>query len=99
MINPATIIFAIQSGIKLGRRINRILIDKTHERSLPLPLGWLVADVQRNDALSYFKEDNRDLIKAGGPYVGLSDDELVEQFNTLTALTKHLNQGDGISEQ
>jgi len=63
-------IFAIQAGARLGRKLNDLLVDETRERSLILPLGNLYGNVVENDALDYFRE-YPELTSETGPYVGL----------------------------
>jgi hypothetical protein len=40
-MNPALVLFAIEAGIKLGRKVNEVLVDETAQRPLLLPLGDL----------------------------------------------------------
>ena len=45
-MDPALIIFAIEAGVRLGRELNEVLVDETHERALVLPLGDFQANVR-----------------------------------------------------
>jgi hypothetical protein len=42
-MDTSVIILAIQAGVRLGRKLNDVLVDKTRERALILPLGNLMA--------------------------------------------------------
>jgi hypothetical protein len=33
-MNPALVLFAIEAGIKLGRKVNEVLVDETAQRPL-----------------------------------------------------------------
>jgi len=90
MIDPAVVVFAIQAGVRLGTRINKVLIDKTHERALVLPLGDLFGEVTANAAFLYFHEQHPELIAEGGPYRGFSKKELRKAYQTVKALNDRL---------
>ena len=55
-MDTSVMIFAIQAGARLGRKLNDLLVDENRERSLILPLGNLYGNVVENDALDYFRE-------------------------------------------
>lgn len=96
MINPQLIIFAIQAGIKLGRKLNDVLVDETQERALVLPVGNLYADVTMINAKDYFRH-NPDLSAVGGPYRGLSDGEKLKAYRTIKSLEDRLGVQDNIA--
>jgi hypothetical protein len=54
MINPSTVIFAIQAGIKLATKVRQIAIDKTSEKALITPAGMLVGDELESAASDFF---------------------------------------------
>lgn len=90
-MDPALVIFAIQAGIKLGRKVNDVLVDQTQARALLLPTGWLGGiDASRTNALEYFRR-HRQLTRAGGPYAGLTDDEKVEAYQTIIAVQRRID--------
>ncbi len=99
-MDPALIIFAIEAAIRLGRKLNEVLIDETHERPLVLPLGKLHADVREVDAVEFFdRAENVALVEAGGPYSGFDHEELVKAHATLIVLDERLGgRGDTLSE-
>lgn len=74
-MDPALIIFAIESAVRLGQKLNDILVDETIERPLVLPVGTLYADIDALDASDFFdREENRHLVEEGGPYFGFQRD-------------------------
>jgi len=60
-------LFAIDAVIKLGRKVNVVIVDETAQRPLLLPLGDLFGSVTEDDAMRFFNTDGRDLIAANGP--------------------------------
>ncbi len=60
MINPGTVIFAIQSGIKLATKIRQITIDKAADKALTMPTGELIGD-ELTSAANYFFDQNPEL--------------------------------------
>ncbi|HTD67096.1 MAG TPA: hypothetical protein VK846_11265, partial [Candidatus Limnocylindria bacterium] len=96
MIDPQLIIFAIESAVKLGRKMYDVLVDETVEGALILPVGELHADVQQNEALLFFaRDENAHLIKKGGPYFGASPAQRLQAYQTLLAITDQLNMRKG----
>jgi hypothetical protein len=84
------VIFAMQAGVKLGRKLNEVLIDETQARPLFLPLGWLGGiDIERADALEYFL-NHPELTTVGAPYVGLNDDEKVQAYKSIIRVDARL---------
>lgn len=67
MIPATLVLFAIQAGIRLGRKVYDVLVEKNFSRALPLPLGELAGDPLTASAQKYFDEDGWDWIKPGGP--------------------------------
>ncbi len=66
MINPGTIIFAMQAGIKLAGKARDIFIDHTHEHAAELPVGDLAGNELESAAVDYFR-DHPELRESGGP--------------------------------
>lgn len=52
-MDPGIVLFAIQAGVKLGRKIHDVLIDETAEGALLLPVGKVFGDVQEGIAGEY----------------------------------------------
>lgn len=67
MIDPSLVLFAIEAGIKLGRKVNEVLVDETAQRPLLLPLGDLFGSVTEADAMRFFNNEGSHLIAANGP--------------------------------
>lgn len=65
-MNPALVLFAIEAGIKLGRKVNEVLVDETAQRPLLLPLGDLFGSVTEAEAMRFFNGEGGHLVAAGG---------------------------------
>lgn len=94
-MDASLVIFAVQAGVRLGRKLNDVLVDETNERSLILPLGNLIGSVAENDALDYFRE-HPELVAHKGPYASLNRPELVKAYQTILALEKRLGDRGGV---
>ena len=57
-MDPSLIIFAIESAIRIGRKLNDILIDETIERPLVLPVGRLYANIPLFHHSMWLTEEN-----------------------------------------
>ncbi|MBM4019948.1 MAG: hypothetical protein FJ288_16775, partial [Planctomycetes bacterium] len=89
--SPALILFAIESGVKLGRKVYDVLVDETAERPLVLPLGDLFGDVQEAEATQFFlREENAHLIKKGGPYYGFTPAERLRAYKSILAINERV---------
>jgi hypothetical protein len=99
-MDPALIIFAIEAAVRLGRKLNEVLIDETHEHPLVLPLGKLHANVREVDAVEFFdRAENVALVEDGGPYSGFDHEQLLKAHATLIVLDERLGgRGDTLSE-
>lgn len=94
-MDPQLVIFAIEAGVKLGRKVYEVLLDATVEKPLVLPVGDLFDDVQKTDAEEFFeKPENADLVKPGGPYAQLSSQELVVAYKSLRSIQHRLSVPD-----
>jgi len=96
MVNADSVILAINAGIKLGQKINEVLIDETVERPFILPLGNLFGDVQTGVAVNYFM-DHPELTRPGAPYAGLANEDKLKAYKTILTLQKRLDDPEGIS--
>ena len=86
MFSSELVLVAIDAGVKLGKKSLEILVDKTVEGPLLLPLGD-IADVKENKAVRFFsKKENRHLVQKGGPYHGLKPKELIKPYLTINKL-------------
>lgn len=90
-MDPVLILFAIEAGVRLGRKLSEVLVDETQERALVLPLGELHADVAAVNAIEFFdRPENVHLVQEGGPYEGFSREELARAHATLATLDGRL---------
>jgi hypothetical protein len=95
-MEPSVVIFAIQAGIRLGRKLNAVLVDDTRERAMVLPLGNLYGDVVKNDALDYFRE-YPELTAESGPYFGLNQEEKIDAYRTLRVIEDRIGDTGGVA--
>ena len=91
-MDPQLIIFVIESAIRLGIKLNEVLLDSTRDRKLMLPVGELFGDIAEADAAEYFAE-HPELVIEGGPYAGLGFDERVEAYKVMLSISRKL-EGD-----
>jgi hypothetical protein len=85
--SPELILFAIDAGVKLGRKVHDVLVDETAERPLLLPLGDLFGNIQESEATQFFlRPENVHLIKEGGPYFGLSPADRLGAYKSILAV-------------
>lgn len=68
MIDPALVMFAIEAGLKLGRKVNEVLVDETAQRPLLLPLGDLFGSVTEAAAMEFFNNEGSYLLEAKGAF-------------------------------
>ncbi len=88
----SSVLFAIEAGVRLGRKVQDVLIEETADRALSLPLGDLFANVPEQDADFYFNLDqNFPLIDDGGPYHGLTGDDLVRAYRIQLGVAESLD--------
>jgi len=99
-MEPTVILFAIESGVKLGRKTYQVLLDETRERPLFLPLGDLFGDVKEATARIFFaREENRFLVEEGGPYAGLSGKALVDAYRTILGINEQLGNVGSVADE
>lgn len=90
-MDASPVLFAIEAGVKLGRKIQDVFVEGAAHAALPLPLGDLVADVSEQNARAYFdRKANSDLIRKGGPYHGLKKDDLVRAYKIQLRIADRL---------
>jgi len=66
MIDPNLVLFAVEAGVRIGRKLNEVLVDETAQRPLLMPLGDLFGSVTEAEAMRFFSVDQPELIKPGG---------------------------------
>ena len=90
MIEATLILFAIEAGIRLGRKVYDVLVEKNYSRALPLPLGDLAGDPMTASAINYFDTDGWDWIKPpGGPLKDIYQEKgPLAAYQTLLGLTE-----------
>jgi hypothetical protein len=95
MIDPSLVLFAIESAVKLGRKVHEVLVDETVVRPLVLPVGHLYQRVTLTTAKTYFgRPENAHLITADGPYADFGDSELLLAYQTLLDLDRRLDSAE-----
>src|SRR5262245_18928661 len=96
-MDPQLIIFAIESAIRLGIKINEVLLDETSGRALVLPLGSLFGDIDTGRAAEYF-DDHPDLVRPGGIYAGLrGQQQIVDAYKAMVAISRKFGHGDDVA--
>lgn len=81
-MNPALVLFAIKAGLKLGRKVNEVLVDETAQRPLLLPLGDLFGSVSEGETMEFFNNGGSSFIAPRGPLHAFRNDhaKLAEFF-------------------
>lgn len=94
MVNPELVLLAIQAGVKLGRKVYDVLVDKRVEAPLMLPLGPTVGLPQEADAIDFF-DQNPGLLLPGGPYEKAAGDReaLVKAYSTIRRIDSVIDAG------
>ena len=96
MVDPALVMFAIQAGVALGRKTYDVLVESTQAAPLLLPIGALAGSIQEADAVLFFnRPENRPLVESGGPYHGLSREQLVVAWATVRQVGDRLGDAGG----
>src|SRR5262245_48451460 len=85
MVEPALVIFAIEAGVKIGRKIYDVLVDTTESKALLLPFGPLAGSITLAEAQEFFDEpQNQPLVADGGPYAALRGKPgLIDAYRTV----------------
>lgn len=73
-MNPELVLFAVEAGVKLGRKVNEVLVDETAQRPLLMPLGELCGSVEEADAMRFFAVEHAELCEPGGPCFQIRED-------------------------
>src|SRR5687767_5048949 len=95
MIDPSLVLFAIESAVKLGRKVYEVLVDETAVRPLVLPVGNLFQSVQLVTAKAYFaRPENAHLITGNGPYADFTDADLLMAYKTLLDVDRRLDSAE-----
>ena len=95
MIDPSLVLFAIESAVKLGRKVYEVLVDETAARPLVLPVGNLFQSVQLTTARAYFgRPENAHLITGNGPYANFDDADVLMAYKTLLELDRRLESAE-----
>jgi hypothetical protein len=92
-MDPTLVIFVIESAIRLGIKINEVLLDETSARALVLPLSSLFGDINEAKAVEYF-DHHPELVTPGGIYVGLTRPQLVDAYKAMMAVNRKFGEGD-----
>ena len=83
-MQSATVLFAIDAAVKLGRKLYDILIDDTAEQPLLLPVGELFGSISEAEAQEFFDSpQGQELLEPGAPYHGFTKKKLVKAFKTV----------------
>ena len=83
-MQSATVLFAIDAAVKLGRKLYDILIDDTAEQPLLLPVGELFGSISEAEAQEFFDSAEGQLLTApGAPYHDFTKKKLVKAFRTM----------------
>jgi len=85
-MNSELIMFGIDAGIRLGQKLNDVLVDSTIEGPLLLPVGELFGSVKKSRAILFF-DKHPELTAPGKPYHGLDADNKLKAYLTL----KHID--------
>jgi hypothetical protein len=81
-MNAELIMFGIDAGVRLGQKLNDVLVDETFEKPLLLPVGELFGSVTEDDAIDFF-DDHPELTAVGEPYHGLVRADKLKAYLTL----------------
>ena len=94
MVNPELVLLAIQAGVKLGRKVYDVLVDKRVEAPLMLPIGPTAGLPQEAEAIEFF-DQNPALLLPGGPYEQAAGDReaLVKAYYTIQRIDSVIDAG------
>ena len=97
-MNAEFIMFAIDAGVRLGQKLNDVLVDATIERPLLLPVGELFGSVNEDDAIDFF-DDHPELTAAGMPYHGFNRADKLKAYLTLKQIDVRIVGSGGVSPE
>jgi len=85
MIDPNLVLFAVEAGVRLGRKLHEVLVDETAQRPLLLPLGDLFGSVTEAEAMRFFSVDQPDLVRPGGSCHAIRNDRarLIQVYRAM----------------
>lgn len=92
MIDPSLALFAIEAGVRLGRKINEVLVDETAQRPLLMPFGDLFGNVTEAEAMRFFSVEQPDLTKRGGSCFEIRNDraKLIQVYRGMRGVETQL---------
>jgi hypothetical protein len=97
-MNAELIMFGIDAGIRLGQKLNDVLVDSTFEGPLLLPVGELFGNVTEDDAIDFF-DDHPELTSAGMPYHELNRTDRLTAYLTLKQIDIKVVGSGGVSPE
>ena len=97
-MNAELIMFGIEAGVKLGTKLNNVLVDATVEKPMLLPVGELFGSVTENDAIEFF-DDHPELTTAGQPYYRLSRADKLKAYKTLKQIDDRIVGSGSVSSE
>ena len=97
-MNAELIMFGIEAGLKLGTKLNDVLVDATVEKPMLLPVGELFGSVTENDAIEFF-DDHPELTTAGQPYYRLSRADKLKAYKTLKQIDDRIVGSGSVSSE
>ena len=95
-MNAELIMFGIEAGVKLGTKLNDVLVDATIEKPMLLPVGELFGSVTEDDAIEFF-DDHPQLTTAGQPYCRLSREDKLKAYKTLKQIDDRVTGSGSVS--
>lgn len=95
-MNSELIMFGIEAGVKLGQKLNSVLVDASIEKPLILPVGELFGNVTEDDAIDFF-DDHPELTAPGQPYRGLSRTDKLKAYKTLRQIDERVSGSGAVS--
>jgi hypothetical protein len=90
--------FGIEAGVKLGTKLNDVLVDATVEKPMLLPVGELFGSVTEDDAIEFF-DDHPELTAAGQPYHRLSRADKLKAYKTLKQIDDRVVGSGSVSSE
>jgi hypothetical protein len=97
-MNSDLILFAVEAGVKLGQKLNDVLVSSTFEKPMILPVGELFGNVTKNRAVKFFDE-HPELTGTGQPYHGLSQEDQLKAYKTLRHIDERIVGSGTISDE
>ncbi len=96
IISAPVVLAAIEAGVRLARKGNEIIIDKTAERPLALPMGDKLPDADKAAMVDFFDlPENQALCGPGGPYHNYSEAKLIEVYRKAVGAAEVMSGSAG----